>query len=161
MRHSINSHPAISIVMLLMTFVLGSAIFLSNSDIKFTIKDDTRTIVLTYLKEGGRIDPAGLPLPETMEIKPEPLDKVRTLRFEESLYFCVITFATIGYGDITPVSRQGRLFITWYAFVSILFTLIGIPYLVANWQARESAVGRKSEAPSANSSICMHEQYRK
>jgi len=114
-------------------FILGSAIYVSNSDIKFTIKDDTRTIVFTFLKEGGRVDPDGRPLPDKMEIKPEPLDKVRTLRFDEAVYFCVITFATIGYGDITPVSQQGRLFITWYALISIFFTLIGIPYLVANW----------------------------
>ena len=104
-------------VTLLMAFILGCAIYLSNSDIKFTVKDDTRTIVFTFLKEGGRVDSDGRPLPDKMEIKPEPLDKVRTLRFDEALYFCVITFATIGYGDITPVSLQGRLFIIWYALI--------------------------------------------
>jgi hypothetical protein len=145
MRQWINNYPAISMVVLLLAFILGSAIYLSNSDINFTIKDNTRTIVLTFLKEGGRVDSVGRPLPDKIEIKPEPLDKVRTLRFDEAVYFCVITFATIGYGDITPVSQQGRLFITWYALVSILFTLIGIPYLVANWQAKESKSERRYE----------------
>lgn len=139
MRRWINRHPAISMVTLLMVFIFGSAIYLSNSNIKFTIKDDTRTIVFTFLKDGGRMDADGRPLPDKMEIKPEPLDKVRTLRFDESFYFCVITFSTIGYGDITPVSQQGRLFVTLYALVSIFFTLLGVPYLVANWKPKESA----------------------
>ncbi len=139
MRRWANNHPAVTLLISMVALILGSAIYLSNSDIKFTIKDDTRTIVFTYAKEDGRIDPTtGNPLPNKIEIKPEPLDKLRTLRFDEAVYFCVITFATIGYGDITPVSQQGRLFVTWFALTSVLFTLIGIPYLVSNWNARQS-----------------------
>lgn len=141
MRQWINRHPAISMVLLMAAFILGSAIYLSNSDIKFTIKDDTRTVIFTFAENGYADSTTGAPLPTKMEIKPELLDKVRTLQFEEAVYFCVITFATIGYGDVTPVSREGRFFITWFALVSVLFTLIGIPYIVANWHAKECRRG--------------------
>jgi len=40
----------------------------------------------------------------------------------DSLYFCVITLTTVGYGDIVPVTDEGKLF-------TIFFSLFGIGVL--------------------------------
>ena len=47
----------------------------------------------------------------------------------DSLYFCVITLATIGYGDSVPTTAVGKLFTIGYVFLGIgllvsLFTRI-------------------------------------
>ena len=43
-----------------------------------------------------------------------------------SVYFCVITLTTIGYGDFTPKTDLGKLFTIFYAFagIGILATFI-------------------------------------
>jgi len=42
----------------------------------------------------------------------------------DSLYFCVVTLGTVGYGDLTPTTPQGKIF-------TIFYILIGIGLLVA------------------------------
>ncbi|MBP9758788.1 two pore domain potassium channel family protein [Candidatus Dojkabacteria bacterium] len=37
----------------------------------------------------------------------------------DSLYFCVITLATVGYGDITPKTDLGKIFTIIYIFSGI------------------------------------------
>lgn len=37
----------------------------------------------------------------------------------DSVYFCVITLATIGYGDYAPKTDLGKLFTIFYAFAGI------------------------------------------
>ena len=37
----------------------------------------------------------------------------------DALYFCVITLATIGYGDIAPVTDAGKLFTVAYSLLGI------------------------------------------
>ncbi|WP_346910625.1 potassium channel family protein [uncultured Roseibium sp.] len=37
----------------------------------------------------------------------------------DSLYFCVITLATVGYGDYSPKTDVGKLFTMAYVFVGI------------------------------------------
>ncbi|TDF34789.1 two pore domain potassium channel family protein [Alteromonadaceae bacterium M269] len=106
-----------------MVFILGSASGLSLSAIKFKIPDDTYTLQL-------KGDASGI-IPGSLTLTPEKLEKVRSLHFDEALYFCLISFSTTGYGDITPVTRTGRLFCTWYTFTTILFIFIGIPYSVS------------------------------
>tara|TARA_Y100000310_G_scaffold253795_1_gene260760 strand:- start:16 stop:405 length:390 start_codon:yes stop_codon:yes gene_type:complete len=51
-------------------------------------------------------------------------------RYVDSLYFTVITVTTIGYGDLTPVTDQGKIFTIFYSFLGIgmafyFFSLIG------------------------------------
>lgn len=40
--------------------------------------------------------------------------------FIENIYFGIITIASIGYGDIYPVSKRARIFIAIVAFYSII-----------------------------------------
>ncbi len=37
----------------------------------------------------------------------------------DSLYFCVVTMATVGYGDFSPHTTVGKLFTIVYIFLSI------------------------------------------
>lgn len=39
--------------------------------------------------------------------------------FLDSLYFSVVTLATIGYGDLAPVTRIGKIFTILYVFAGV------------------------------------------
>ncbi|KAL9187175.1 hypothetical protein ACHAXT_010895 [Thalassiosira profunda] len=45
----------------------------------------------------------------------------------DSLYFSVVTFTTVGYGDLVPTTEAGRLFTIFYSFagISIVGALLG------------------------------------
>ncbi len=49
--------------------------------------------------------------------------KFEWLSFFDSLYFTIITFATIWYGDITPVTQ-------WWKIVAMIYGLLGVPLFV-------------------------------
>lgn len=44
---------------------------------------------------------------------------VEDLRWIDSVYFCVITLATVGYGDITPTTTGGKIFTMVYVVVGV------------------------------------------
>lgn len=44
---------------------------------------------------------------------------VEKLSWVNSFYFCVVTLATVGYGDITPKTDFGKLFTTFYILVGV------------------------------------------
>lgn len=37
----------------------------------------------------------------------------------DAYYFCVVTLATVGYGDFTPQTQVGRLFTTFYIILGV------------------------------------------
>lgn len=49
---------------------------------------------------------------------------IEKLSWVDSLYFTVITLATVGYGDITPQTTAGKLF-------TIAYVVIGITIFIA------------------------------
>jgi hypothetical protein len=53
---------------------------------------------------------------------------VEDLRWIDAVYFCVVTLATVGYGDITPHTDAGKLFTIFYilAGVGIIGTFINL-----------------------------------
>ena len=59
-----------------------------------------------------------------------------------SLYFCVITLATIGYGDFTPTKDISKIFTMGYVFVGIAIIFGFINYL-----ARRGAIRLKKHKP--------------
>lgn len=40
-------------------------------------------------------------------------------RWLDSLYFCVMTLATVGYGDFSPQTDAGKVFTMMYVFIGI------------------------------------------
>lgn len=44
---------------------------------------------------------------------------VEKLTWIDAFYFCVVTMATIGYGDITPKTEMGKIFTAFYILVGV------------------------------------------
>lgn len=63
-----------------------------------------------------------------------------SLSWIDSLYFCIITLTTIGYGDIVPKTDIGKLFTSVYVIVGI-----GIFAAVINYLVKRAAVNRISK----------------
>jgi voltage-gated potassium channel len=62
----------------------------------------------------------------------------------DSFYFCVITLATVGYGDFSPQTVAGKIFTILYIFLGIgllvaLFTQLAEALLAARRQERSSS----------------------
>jgi len=47
-----------------------------------------------------------------------------------SLYFCVITLTTIGFGDFSPETTAGKMFTIVYVFVGLVFMMAFVTTLV-------------------------------
>ncbi len=63
-------------------------------------------------------------------------------RWLDSLYFCVITLATVGYGDFSPKTDPGKIFTILYIFIGIgllvaVFTRLADALLAAQKDRRE------------------------
>ena len=48
----------------------------------------------------------------------------------DSLYFCVITLTTIGFGDFSPETAEGKIFTIFYVFVGLGFIMAFVTTLV-------------------------------
>lgn len=73
------------------------------------------------------------------------------MSFSESLYFSVATMATVGYGDITPVSSVARILAAVQVLVGILLLLFGfselMTYMRAQRPRRKPADAAAEKAP--------------
>merc|ERR1719419_737249 len=60
-----------------------------------------------------------------------------------SIYFCIITLSTVGYGDMTPESDYMKLFTILYVYIAFFFyaTIIG------------SLIGRRTSDPMVNDDL--------
>jgi voltage-gated potassium channel len=63
---------------------------------------------------------------------------VQKLSWLDAFYFCTISLATIGYGDITPTTPAGKIFIMFYVIIGI-----GIIATFANLVVRRAVLRRE------------------
>lgn len=63
---------------------------------------------------------------------------VQKLSWLDALYFCTISLATVGYGDIVPATPAGKIFIMVYVLVGI-----GIIATFANLIVRRAVLRRE------------------
>lgn len=61
----------------------------------------------------------------------------------DSVYFCVITLSTIGYGDFSPVTDGGKIFTIGYIIVGIGIILSFINTVYHHFGKRQFAQMRK------------------
>jgi len=69
-------------------------------------------------------------------------------RWLDSLYFCVMTLATVGYGDFTPKTDPGKIFAIFYVFIGIgllvaVFTRLAEALIAAQRERFERLPRRK------------------
>jgi voltage-gated potassium channel len=60
-----------------------------------------------------------------------------------SYYFCVVTLATVGYGDFVPTTFLGKLFTTFYIFVGVGIITGFISTIIGRWKIRIENRGKK------------------
>lgn len=70
----------------------------------------------------------------------------------DSAYFCVITLATVGFGDFTPVTRLGKIFTMFYivAGLGVLSSFIGAMTRVSvqrTHERRQSQERHRTQSP--------------
>jgi voltage-gated potassium channel len=63
---------------------------------------------------------------------------VEKLAWLDSIYFCVITLATVGYGDIVPHTDAGKVFTIFYVLIGI-----GIIATLANLTLKRALIRRR------------------
>ena len=46
--------------------------------------------------------------------------QIEDLNYVDSFYFNVMTSTTIGYGDISPTTDSGKIFVSFYSIISVI-----------------------------------------
>ena len=59
--------------------------------------------------------------------------ELRDIGFLEAIYFSLITFSTVGYGDMTPVSHAARIVVTIQVLTGVVLTLFGF-FAIMNYR---------------------------
>ncbi len=67
----------------------------------------------------------------------------------DAYYFCVITLATIGYGDFVPKTDAGKLFTTFYVFIGVGIITAFITTTLRN-RAEKAIEKRQTKAKPKN-----------
>lgn len=72
---------------------------------------------------------------------------VEKLGWVDAFYFCVVTLATVGYGDITPKTDAGKIFTSFYILVGV--SIIGT---FLSYNLRRTATRRLEKREAAKES---------
>ena len=75
---------------------------------------------------------------------------VEDLPWLDAFYFCVITLTTIGYGDITPRTDEGKFFTIFYVIIGIGIIATFANLLLQNAYARRQVQRMKHDSSNQN-----------
>jgi voltage-gated potassium channel Kch len=64
---------------------------------------------------------------------------VENLSWLDSIYFCVVTLTTVGYGDITPQTAAGKIFTIFYILIGVGIIASSLSYLLKTSIAKRVA----------------------
>jgi len=62
----------------------------------------------------------------------------------DSLYYCVVTVSTVGYGDLTPSTTLGKWIATFYMLVGIGLVGLALGIVGGFLMARQEALLKKA-----------------
>lgn len=93
--------------------------------------------------------------PDAFKISPGP-GVGTTLNGFNAFYFSFMTLCTVGYGDITPLSKGARMLAVVEAIGGLFYVAVLISRLVAIYSATSAASAPAPTAPSANDSPDPH-----
>jgi voltage-gated potassium channel len=65
----------------------------------------------------------------------------RAITFAESLYFSIVTMATVGYGDIVPASDAARALAALQVVLGVLLLLVGFSEIFSYTRERQRPRG--------------------
>jgi voltage-gated potassium channel len=69
--------------------------------------------------------------------------RVEGFSFLDSVYFCVITLATVGYGDLTPKTDAGKIFTMFYVLIGVGIIASSVSYLLK--RTAQNRFGKKKK----------------
>lgn len=82
-----------------------------------------------------------------------PINSESFATFLDAVYFSVVTMATVGFGDITPISQVGRLF----TVLMILTGIALIPWQVGDLIKQFIKTGTQVKTVCSNCSLSFHD----
>ncbi|XP_054546154.1 potassium channel subfamily T member 2 isoform X1 [Talpa occidentalis] len=68
----------------------------------------------------------------------------KKLNLFDSLYFCIVTFSTVGFGDVTPETWSSKLFVVAMICVALVVLPIQVEQLAYLWMERQKSGGNYS-----------------
>ena len=74
--------------------------------------------------------------------------ETKTLTSFNAFYFSFMTLSTVGYGDITPVSKGARMLAVMEAITGLFYVAVLISRLVAIYSSPQRPAGTGNDAPS-------------
>ncbi len=83
----------------------------------------------------------------------------RALTFFESLYFSVVTLATVGYDDIVPASNIVRMLAAFEVIVGVMLILFGVSELLEYADERQRMTRRKRRRASMLGEARAHHHH--
>jgi len=77
--------------------------------------------------------------------------------FFDSLYFCIVTMTTVGFGDITPLSDQGRALTLLMIMTGVTFIPWQISDLVKQLVKTANQTNQKIQHSCSNCGLALHD----